>query len=131
MVNEINNRVVVTSPSSLTQPVPSVKEQSEGMQKPLSKSADEDADAVKSKSPAPVDNEQLEKAVEDLNQYVQTMGHELRFSVDKEIGSTIITVMDRETEQVIRQIPPEQAITLAKFLDQSDDFSSTGLLEEA
>ncbi len=131
MVNEINNRVVVTSPSSLTQPVPSVKEQSDGMQKPLSKSADVDADAVKGKSPAPVDNEQLEKAVEDLNQYVQTMGHELRFSVDKEIGSTIIKVVDRETEQVLRSIPPEETIALAKFLHQTDDLSSTGLVEEA
>ena len=131
MVKEINHHFVVNSQQSRTQPVASAQEQSKGAQHQQSKPVDVDVKTVEAQSPTRVDHGKLEKAVEDLNKYVQTVGRDLRFSVDRDSGQTIIRVMDRETEQMVRQIPPEEVVALAKFLHQTDDLSSTGLLEEA
>ena len=40
----------------------------------------------------------------------QNIGRDLRFEVDMESGSSVILVLDRETGDVIRQIPPEKAV---------------------
>ncbi|MCP4409090.1 MAG: flagellar protein FlaG [Gammaproteobacteria bacterium] len=131
MVNEINNHPVITTSISHPQPAPAVARTADREQKAPPAADHKQMNPVKEQTTAPVDEGEVAKAVEDLNKYTRFSGRDLQFTVDRDSGHTIITVMDRETEQVIRQIPPEQAITLAKFLDQSDDFSSTGLLEEA
>jgi flagellar protein FlaG len=52
----------------------------------------------------------------------------LAISIDDELGSTIIKVTDRETDEVIRQIPPERIVNLARFMRES---SSEGGFELA
>lgn len=62
----------------------------------------------------------LEDVVRDLNQHIQQVQRELQFSVDKDSGRTVITVMDKETQQVIRQIPGEEALHFArKFQEEA------------
>ncbi|MEN8128914.1 MAG: flagellar protein FlaG [Pseudomonadota bacterium] len=131
MVSKINNRPVVTSSISHPQPAPAVAGISGREQKAPPRAGHKQTKPVNDKTAASVDEGEVTKAVEDLNKYTQFAGRDLQFSVDRESGHTIIKVVDRETEQVLRSIPPEEAITLARFLDQTDDFSSTGLLEEA
>jgi len=63
----------------------------------------------------------LEDVVRDLNQHILQVQRELQFSVDKDSGRTVITVMDRETQDVIRQIPGEEALHFArKFQEEAD-----------
>lgn len=131
MVNEISNRFIVSSTASAKQSSANKQEYADSTKNISSKSADSEIKADKAQAPATVDSGKIEKAVDDLNQHVSAVGRDLRFSVDRESGYTIIKVMDRETEQVVRQIPPEEAIALAKFLHQTNDLSSTGLFEEA
>jgi len=45
-------------------------------------------------------------------------GAKLQFSIDKDIGKTIIKVVDSTTNEVIRQIPSEELVTLAKNMDK-------------
>ncbi len=59
----------------------------------------------------------LNETVSRLNEAVQVVKRDLQFRVDDESGRTIITVLDSETEEVIRQIPPEQVLTLAKNIE--------------
>ena len=44
-----------------------------------------------------------------LNVATQSIGRDLRFEVDMESGRSVISVLDRDTGEVIRQIPPEKA----------------------
>ncbi len=41
---------------------------------------------------------------------------ELTFVVDRETGRPLVRIIDRETKEVIRQIPPEYALRLAEDL---------------
>jgi flagellar protein FlaG len=63
------------------------------------------------------DSSQLQKAVSKLNDYVQNLQRKLSFSVSAETGRTIIKVYDAETDELIRQIPPDETIRLAESID--------------
>jgi flagellar protein FlaG len=70
--------------------------------------------------------ERLSEAVEELNGLVQNVRRELRFSVDDNSGRSVISVIDSETEEVIRQIPPEQVMSLIEHFKESEG----GLFQE-
>ncbi len=65
------------------------------------------------------EKEPLEDVVSDLNKLVRELHRELRFSVDKDSGDTVIKVIDRETDEVVRQIPSEELIHLRKRLQDA------------
>lgn len=67
------------------------------------------------KAEARADN--VQQAVAQMNEYIQTTQRDLRFSIDKESGETIVKVLDRQTEEVIRQIPDEIFLRLARNLN--------------
>jgi flagellar protein FlaG len=77
-----------------------------------------------------VDETNASQAVVDLNDYVQRVGRDLHFSLDKESGKIIIKVLNSETKELIRQIPPEEVLQLAQILEQTNNLTSTGLLEK-
>jgi flagellar protein FlaG len=60
-----------------------------------------------------VSMEEIQKAVDDVNQNLSGMHTELSFSVDKESGKMVLRIVDSETKEVIRQIPHEDALRLA------------------
>lgn len=60
--------------------------------------------------------QQLAQATRDISDYIQTVSRSLQISVDKDLGSTVITVLDRETEEIIRQIPQEEILEIARFI---------------
>ncbi len=78
-----------------------------------------------------VDPARAARAVVDLNDYVQKVGREIHFSVDEGSGTTVIKVMNAETQELIRQIPPDELLALAEFLEEAQEISSTGLSEKA
>ena len=43
---------------------------------------------------------QVEKAVEDVQRFVETMTNNLQFSIDDDSGRTVVKVVDRQTEEV-------------------------------
>lgn len=53
----------------------------------------------------------MEKLARNLNIASQSIGRDLRFQVDLESGRSVIQVLDSETGEIIRQIPPENAKT--------------------
>ena len=70
--------------------------------------------------------QQVDSAVKQLNEYVQSTQRSLKFDYDEDASETVITVVDRSTNEVIRQIPDEVALELARSL--SADSSSFSLL---
>ena len=63
---------------------------------------------------------ELDEAVSQLNDFVQTVQRDLQFEVDNEMGRTIVKVVDQQTQEVIRQIPDEVAMRLAEKLQQDE-----------
>jgi len=64
----------------------------------------------------------FDNAAKKLNEYVQKVRRELEFSVDKDSGKTVIKVIDLETKEVIRQIPGDEALKVAKKLNEGSTF---------
>ena len=62
----------------------------------------------------------FENAVENISNYVQNITRDLEFSVDEDLGKTVVTVLNTETQEVIRQIPSEEMVELAKRLDRKE-----------
>ena len=73
-----------------------------------------------------VDAEQLGEAVDRLNENSQLVQRELDFKVNEESGRITVTVRDAQTDEVIRQIPPEKLIAMSESLEEI-----RGLLFEA
>ncbi|MEY8264153.1 MAG: flagellar protein FlaG [Bermanella sp.] len=69
---------------------------------------------------AETDSQQVEHAVSKLNEYVQNTARSLNFQVDDESGKTVIKVYDRESDQLIRQIPNELVLELARRLNEEE-----------
>jgi flagellar protein FlaG len=76
-------------------------------------------------------SEVVSQAVSDINDYVQTLNRSLEFTVDDELGETIIKVIDRETEEVVRQIPSKEVVDLARHLKEIQEQLPGGILIEA
>ena len=53
-------------------------------------------------------------AVAQMNEYIQSTQRDLHFSYDKASGETVVKVLDRSTQEVIRQIPDEIFLKLAQ-----------------
>jgi flagellar protein FlaG len=62
--------------------------------------------------------DQVEEAVDSINQSMQLQSHGLVFSVDSDNKRTIVKVVDQQTSEVIRQIPSEETLAIAKSLDR-------------
>lgn len=56
----------------------------------------------------------IEKQVQNLQEFSQQQGWTVNFSVEKELDQVVIKVMDADTRTVIRQIPSEELITINK-----------------
>ena len=60
--------------------------------------------------------QEVRQAAEDVARYVDSVSRSLQISVDGELDKPIVTVLDSTTEQVVRQIPSEEIVAIAKFL---------------
>jgi flagellar protein FlaG len=63
---------------------------------------------------------QVENAVAKLNDYVQNTERKLEFQLDEDSGQTVVRVYDKNSEELIRQIPNEEALELAQKLNQEE-----------
>ena len=65
--------------------------------------------------------QKLDDAIVQLNDSLQNIQRNLEFSVDKEAGKIVISVTDKETDEVVRQIPSEEVLQLAKNLHTANE----------
>jgi len=61
-----------------------------------------------------------EEVVFGLNELVQDLHRELKFSIDSESGDMVIKVIDQETDEVVREIPSEEVVRLRKRLKEAE-----------
>lgn len=82
------------------------------------------------KKPDAEQDELTRNAVSKLNSVMDTLKRDLEFEFDSELDRTIVTVRDSTTQEVVRKLPSEAAIKLAKVLqeNQAKQESSIGQL---
>lgn len=108
--------------------VSSIVRSSTPLQAAASRAAVDVASPVVSQATAPVQQEAAEIEVKDvkaavaqINDYVQLVQRDLQFSVDDYLGATVVKVIDRNSGDVIRQIPNDVALDLARNLKDKMD----------
>ncbi len=69
-----------------------------------------------------------QKTKNEVLAFAQTLSTHLRFEVDDSTGSSIITVMDRETDEIIRQVPLEAIAAVSRFITNYTTDPVVGLL---
>lgn len=69
----------------------------------------------KPEAPSPAD---LQQALKEVQTAINGVANDLRFSIDEDTGRTLIKIVDRETDEVIKQIPSEELLRIAKALDK-------------
>lgn len=62
--------------------------------------------------------EELEKATKEMNDFVHTLNSSIEFSLDTDTGTTVVKVIDTATKDVLRQIPSEEMLAIAKAIDK-------------
>lgn len=67
------------------------------------------------------DKDSLPEMVEALNARMEQMQRGLRFSVDDSSGRIIVKVMDLDTEELIRQIPSEEALRIMRSVSETQN----------
>ena len=66
----------------------------------------------------PVEHHKLEEIVEKFQKEFVNISTNLQFSLDESTGKTVIKVVDKESGEVIRQIPPEDALRLSSRMEE-------------
>jgi flagellar protein FlaG len=59
---------------------------------------------------------EVKQAARQLETFMQSMNRYLEFRIDQDSGRTIVTVKDKTTGDVVRQIPSEEVLRLAQNL---------------
>ncbi|MGB0127737.1 MAG: flagellar protein FlaG [Rhodocyclaceae bacterium] len=72
------------------------------------------ADAVQPTSTV----EQVRNAVAQVQKAYAPLAQDLEFSIDKDTGKTVVKLVDSKTNTVLRQIPSEEILSIAKALDK-------------
>ncbi len=65
----------------------------------------------------PVSREQLTEAVGSVREYIEPINGSLEFSINDDTQQVVIRVTDKVTKELIRQIPSEEMLAMAKALD--------------
>lgn len=84
-------------------------------------------DVVQSMDPV-VDAEAVEKAVESIAQYAESLGRSLAIAVDERSGDFVVKVQNSATDEVVRQIPSEEVLRIAAAIEEQ--FANLKLMGE-
>ncbi len=60
----------------------------------------------------------LRELVDKLSQTIGTTGQQVQFSIDQDTNRTVLRVTDAESGAVLRQIPGDEALSMARILDR-------------
>jgi len=61
----------------------------------------------------------LKQAVERINASLPPSNQGIEFAIDEDSDRVIVKVVDRETREVLRQMPTQEALDIAKALDRT------------
>jgi flagellar protein FlaG len=85
--------------------------------------------AIKAAPPVPEFKKlDVDKAIAELQDFVDGLGRSLSFRRDESIDKNVITVRDTQTNQVVRQIPSEEVVAISRQIRDEMMEMRAGLL---
>lgn len=72
--------------------------------------------------------EELKAAADKVSTHLARNATRVTFTVDKDLGRVVVRVINPETRELVRQIPPQELLDLAHQLDSMD--TPAGLLAD-
>ena len=69
-----------------------------------------------------IDNNEIKEAVDLANKKIKIFNTNLDFSIDKELNKIVVKVIDKDSKEVVRQIPPEDVLKMAKNFEKYGSF---------
>ena len=81
--------------------------------------------ATQQSGAAELSPDQLELMAEEMQTFIGSFNRSLQFKVDEDSGRNVVTVLDSDTGDVIRQIPSEELLDVINRLNEA----SGGLLD--
>jgi flagellar protein FlaG len=67
---------------------------------------------------AATQSKKLQGAVDAINDFLKPISSSIEFSIDEDSGKTIVKLMDKETNTVLRQYPTKEALAIARDIDK-------------
>ena len=64
------------------------------------------------------DRKELGELVGQIQNYLEDLNIKLSFKLHEETGDVVVTVINKDTGEVIRQIPPEELLELREKLEE-------------
>jgi len=74
--------------------------------------------AKEQESEKSISNQELESVVTEMNAVAQNLQRDLLFSVDDKNGGTFVKVIDKETDEVVREIPSKEVREIKARLEE-------------
>jgi len=59
----------------------------------------------------------VSETIDEMNSFLDNMKRNISFSIDEDLGKSVIVVKDAESDEVIRQMPSEELMVLRKKMD--------------
>jgi flagellar protein FlaG len=88
----------------------------DGTLKKLQREVDQQVQDVQEKRD--VKPEELQKLIEEVKRKFDMLSKYLKIDIDRELEMPVVKIMERDTNRVIRQIPPDYLLELMKRIDQ-------------
>jgi len=63
---------------------------------------------------------ELTAAVEEMNKRAHGLQRSLQFSIEQDLNLTVVKVINPNTDEVVRQLPSEEFIAIAKAFDETN-----------
>lgn len=98
-------------PQTIIAPVEASKETSQSsMKRPDEEASNSGMDFVSRKD--------VQNVVEDVQQYLLQHSIRLSFEIHDKTGDLVVRVLDKDTGEIIRQIPPQEMLKLREKLEE-------------
>lgn len=76
-------------------------------------------DTAAVRTPVEPERERVVEAIKKIQEFVEETQRGLQFSIDDDTGRIVVKVIARHSGEVIRQLPSEEALELAKRLQDA------------
>lgn len=68
----------------------------------------------------------IQEAADQIGQFLNVINSDLNIAVDREVNRTVVKVINRSNDEVIRQIPSEEVLALMRRMSEIANQSSGG-----
>jgi len=75
------------------------------------------------KKPVVVSRSELDRAVERANKIGQNLKRRLNFSIDEATDRVVVKIIDEDTGEIVRQVPPQEMLRIAAHLKRLQDMN--------